>query len=461
MNGAKIKKVDNKIIVKIKKGLDIPIAGEPGMFISTPYSQPTEIALMGKDYTGMKPSLLVKEGDAVKKGQPLFFDKKNEKVFFTSPASGKVKVINRGEKRIFESIVISLSGDEKEVFETIASDQIEDATAQKITQFLLKTGLWPSIRNRPFSKTAIPGEKPKAIFLTVTDSNPLAPQPLRVIKGHEEAFELAIKAVQKLTDGPVYLCKNSNVTIPGENISKLTIAQFEGPHPSGLVGTHIHFLHPVSENNSVWHIDYQDLIAIGETMLSGELYVDRVIALAGPKVEGPTLVRTRIGAKISEIARGRTDVFGNRLISGNVLSGRTATGSFNYLGKFHKQVVALEEGTKRELLGWQKPGFTKFSLRGVFASRLLPLMKFNITTSLEGSHRAMVPIGNYEKVMPLDILPTYLLRALEVKDTETAQELGALELDEEDLSLCTFVCPGKNNFEDMLRENLTIIEKEG
>jgi Na+-transporting NADH:ubiquinone oxidoreductase subunit A len=236
---------------------------------------------------------------------------------------------------------------------------------------------------------------------------------------------------------------------------------FSGPHPAGNAGTHIHYLDPVSSKKTVWTVGYQDVIAIGKLFVTGKLDVERVISLAGPQVENPQIIRTRLGANLQELSAGLLKAGENRIISGSVFGGRRAVGAFAYLGRYHNQVTVLQEGRERPFLHYMQMGSSRFSVLPIYISKLFKDRKFGFTTSTNGSERAMVPVGSYEKVMPLDILPTQLLRSLIVGDTETAQQLGCLELDEEDLALCTFVCPGKYEYGPILRENLTRIEKEG
>ncbi|MBD3814798.1 MAG: NADH:ubiquinone reductase (Na(+)-transporting) subunit A, partial [Betaproteobacteria bacterium] len=256
-------------------------------------------------------------------------------------------------------------------------------------------------------------------------------------------------------------CKAAGAALPGEGLAKVRSEAFQGPHPAGLAGTHIHFLDPVSATKSVWNIGYQDVIAIGKLFVSGRLSVERVVSLAGPVVDKPRLVRARLGANLDELTAGELQPGANRVVSGSLLGGRTAHGAFAYLGRYHQQVSCLREGKEREMLHYLRAGSDKHSVLNIFISKLMGAKKFALTTTTNGSPRAMVPVGNYEQVMPLDILPTQLLRSLIVGDTEMAQKLGCLELDEEDLALCTYVCAGKYEYGPILRDNLTRIEKEG
>ncbi|MFO5919023.1 Na(+)-translocating NADH-quinone reductase subunit A, partial [Pseudomonas aeruginosa] len=324
---------------------------------------------------------------------------------------------------------------------------------------LLQSGLWTALRTRPFSKVPDPESSPSSIFVTAIDTQPLAADPQVVIAEQGEAFQAGLTVLGRLAR--VFLCKAEGVSLPGEALSGVTAQAFSGPHPAGLAGTHIHFLDPVGAGKSVWNLNYQDVIAIGKLFTTGQLWTERVIALAGPVVEKPRLVRTRLGANLDELAAGQLQPGNNRLISGSVLGGRTAHGAYAYLGRYHLQLSCLKEGDQREFLHYLRAGVEKHSLLNVFVSRLLGGKRFAFTTSTNGSPRAMVPVGNYEAVMPLDILPTQLLRYLIVGDTEMAQKLGALELDEEDLALCSYVCAGKYEYGPILRDNLARIEQEG
>ncbi len=450
---------------QISKGLDIPIAGEPKSAINQgPLIQ--HVGLVAEDYIGMKPTMEVAEGDSVKIGQVLFTDKKTPGVKFTSPGCGKVVAVNRGAKRAFQSIVIALEGNEEVTFASYPDQNLAQLPAEQVESNLIESGLWTALQTRPYSKVPAPGSRPHAIFVTAIDTNPLAADPAAVIQEAAGDFMAGLQALSTLTDGATYLCKATGATIPGEDLGCVEVAEFAGPHPAGLAGTHIHMLAPASMERTVWHIGYQDVIAIGRLMLTGRLIVERIVALGGPAAASPRLVRTQLGASLTELTAGETSVKEGqtvRVVSGSVLSGRKSHAPTDFLGRRHTQVSLLAEGDHRDLIGWMLPGFDRFSIKPVFASAWLSSAsrRWKFTTSTEGSHRAIVPMGMYEKVMPLDIIPTPLLKALCVQDTDSAQLLGCLELDEEDLGLCTFVCPGKNDYGPMLRKSLTTIEHEG
>ncbi len=446
-------------MIKLKKGLDLPISGAPEQRIDRA-SECRSVALIGSDYIGLKPTMTVAEGDRVKAGQLLFEDKKTPGLRFTAPASGIVSAINRGARRALQSLVIDVDGDAAETFD-VGSGDISGRGREAIRSVLVASGMWTAFRKRPFSKVPAPGDTPAAIFVNAMDTAPLAGDPLLVINEQADAFCNGLRSIAQLTDGRLYVCHAAGATLPAVSIANMQLEAFAGPHPAGLPGTHIHFLCPVSARRNVWTIGYQDVIAIGKLMETGELYTDRVVALGGPGVESPRLLRTRLGADLLGLTAGQLTAGRHRIVSGSVLGGRTATTAVAWLGRYHNQVSVLEEGYHREFMGWLSPGLRKHSTLGIYLSQFFSDRKFNFTTNTNGSERAMVPMGTYERVMPLDILPTQLLRALIVGDTATAQQLGALELDEEDLALCTYVCPGKYEYGPILRDNLNRIEKEG
>jgi Na+-transporting NADH:ubiquinone oxidoreductase subunit A len=444
-------------MIKLKKGLSLPIEGEPQQTINEG-PQVSHVALIGNDLVGMKPTMVVKVGDKVKTGQLLFTDKKTVGVNYTSPATGEVTAVNRGAKRAFESIVIKIEGDDHVSFSSHKGTSVSDYDEASMKALLIESGMWPSLRMRPFSKVAAPEQKPSSIFVTAIDTHPLAADPQVIIKENEAAFKAGLSAMKKLSE-KVFLCSAPNSSVP--SVEGVTQEEFSGPHPAGLVGTHIHFLDAVGEKKFVWHIGYQDVIAIGKLVETGKLYTQRVISIAGPAARNPRLVKTRVGACLTELVKEETHETDTiRTVSGSVFGGRTAKNNFCYLGRFHNQVSLLKEGTDREFLGWHSPGFNKFSIKNIYVTKLMP-RKLAFDTNANGSLRSIVPIGSYEKVMPLDILPTFLLRSVMSGNTDMCVKLGALELDEEDLSLCTFVDPCKNDFAPRLRANLIQIEKEG
>jgi len=447
-------------MIKITKGLNLPIAGMPSQQISSKTAV-KRVALLGEEYIGMRPSMAVREGDRVQKGQLLFEDKKNPGVRFTAPASGTVSAIHRGERRVLQSVVIDVDGEESVHFPRYELAELAGLTRESVQQQLLESGLWTAFRTRPFSKIPAPGSVPAAIFVTAIDTNPLAADPQPIILAQREAFDAGLTLLTRLTDGKVHVCQAGGGKLGGHPVGQVTFNQFAGPHPAGLAGTHIYFLEPVSLKKQVWHLNYQDVIAVGKVFLEGELYNERIVALGGPQVKEPRLLKTCLGASLDELLEDELLDDENRIISGSVLSGTHACGPHAFLGRFHLQISVVKEGREKELFGWVMPGKDKFSITRTTVGHFLKRKLFNFSTDTNGGERAMVPIGNYERVMPLDILPTILLRDLLAGDTDSAQALGCLELDEEDLALCTYVCPGKYEYGPALRSVLTQIEQEG
>jgi Na+-transporting NADH:ubiquinone oxidoreductase subunit A len=447
----------------LKRGLDLPLAGAPDQVVhaARPVSR---VALLGEDYPGMKPGFLVAPGERVLCGQPLFEDKKRPGIRHTAPATGTVAAIHRGERREFQSLVIDVDGDEghesRLPFSSYSAKPAAALSADEVRALLLESGLWTALRTRPFSQVPAPYSAPHALFVTAMDTRPHSPAQDVVLAGRMADFETGVRCLAKLCEGDTHVCIAPDSTITVPEAAGVHAQVFDGPHPAGNAGTHIHFLSPVDLERSVWHIGYQDVAAVGRLFTTGRLDVSRVVALAGPTVTRPRLLRTRLGASIDELTQGELAPGVNRVVSGSVLEGRSAQGdALGYLGRYHQQVSALAEAQERELFGWIMPGFDKFSVWGVVAGAFTGRAQA-LNTTTNGGERAMVPIGSFERVMPLDLMPTFLLRALLMKNDERAETLGALELDEEDLALCTFVCPGKAEYGPLLRAALSRIQKE-
>ncbi|MDE0886884.1 MAG: Na(+)-translocating NADH-quinone reductase subunit A [Myxococcota bacterium] len=454
---------------KITKGLDLPLSGRPIQVIREKV-QATRVGVVADDFPGMKPSMHVEEGQSVKRGQILFEDRKSKGVLHTSPGAGRVIGIHRGAKRALQSVVIDLSDaeragelpeDEYQPFPSYTGKAEADLTRSDIRDLLVESGQWVALRTRPYSKVPSVDSRPAAIFVTAIDSAPLAPLPEVVLAERGQDFERGLRLLARLTEGKTYLCLREHSDLAQGLNAPVEIEYFSGPHPAGNPGLHIHLLEPVHRNKTVWHIGYQDVASIGHLFRTGQLDVERIVSLAGPPITDPRLVRTRLGICIDDVIDQPFEAE-VRLISGSVLSGKKANSdSFAYLGRYERQISVLAEGREREFMGWLAPGRTRFSVLRIFLSNFLAPRKFEMNTSLNGAERAMVPIGSYERVMPMDILPTFLLRSMLVGDVERAEELGVLELDEEDLALCTFVCHSKIDYGPVLRRNLEIIEKEG
>ena len=446
--------------IKIRKGLDIPIKGEPEKAISDGAEVKT-VAAVATDVSGIRPRMAVQEGDKVRLGQVLYHDKRNPEVPFTAPGAGEVVAINRGARRALQSVVIRLEGDDAESFKSWPASELETLDQQEARGNLIASGLWTTLRTRPFSRIPAPDANPDALFVTAIDTNPLTVDPAFFIEKDAEAFQNGLTVLSRIADCPIYLCTAPDSGIECPASDRFHHAEFEGPHPAGLVGTHIHFLAPVGKNRTVWHIGYQHVMAIGKLFTSGRLPTERMITLCGPMALQPRILRTRIGASTVDLLKGETAPGNLRVISGSVLGGHRAAGPLAYLSRYQTQLTVLEEDRSREFLAWMLPGTNRYSQTRAYAGTVLHRDKFNLTTTQNGSPRAMVSTGAFESIMPLDILATPLLKALLVEDTDRAQELGCLELAEEDLALCSFVCNGKHDYGAYLRMNLNEIEVNG
>ena len=449
-------------MINIKKGLDLPISGAPRQAIEEGNAA-RSVAVLGPDYPGMKPTMEVKEGDVVAKGQILFSDKKTPGVIYTAPAAGTVAEINRGAKRALRGVVIDIAaGGESISFASHGAEQIQTLDRQSVVEQLLQSGSWPALRTRPFSRVPSPESAPHSIFVTAMDTNPLAADPQIVIAPRINEFVAGLAVLSTLTDGAVHVCQSAGTDLGDYAQSeKVQSHSFGGVHPAGLPGTHIHFIDPVSPNKTVWYIGYQDVLAFGHLFLTGQLDTERVVAIGGPGASNPRLVKTVLGANLTELTAGELGEGEQRIISGSVLSGRGANEGLSYLGRYHVQVSVLREDRERKLFGWLMPGARMHSVFPAFLSKWVGEKSVEFTTNTNGSTRGMVPIGTYDAVMPMDILATQLMRSLLVGDLEKAIELGCLELDEDDIALCTYACPGKYEFGPVLRDVLTQIEKEG
>ncbi len=440
---------------RLKKGLDLPVTGAPDQVIHD--APPVRhVAVLGADYVGLKPRMAVAEGDEVRRGQPLFCHKEAEAAQMVAPLSGKVVAINRGARRVLQSVVIEVSGADDTGVDFSAIGNAD--SAEGLTEKLCAAGLWTAFRTRPYSKLPVPGSTPQAIFVTAMDSEPLAADARVIIAEAADAFATGLAAVARLTEGKTFLCQAPGAALA--DVPGVEAVSFDGPHPAGLVGTHIHFLHPVRADDVVWTIGYQDVIAIGRLLETGHLDPRVTVALSGPEVKQPRLLRTVMGASTGELTAGEIATDSPRVISGSILSGRKAEGPEAFLGRFARQITVIREDRDQHPMGWIRPMVHKYAVQPVlgsaFARKLYPL-----TSNLNGGRRAMVPTGTFETLMPQDYLPTQLLRALLVMDTDQAQQLGALELDEEDLGLVGFACPAKYEYGMALRDSLTKIEKEG
>lgn len=446
--------------IKSRRGLNVPIHGA----VSSPdvHSTPTpsRVALLPQESWGIKVKMLAQVGDAVKLGTPLYCDRRDEAVLFGSPGAGKVVSINRGERRSVLSVVIEL--EQREEHESFQPCDPAKTDAADLRKALLYSGLWPVLRQRPYDKVAHSESEPVALIVTASDTRPLAPSPLAVIDGRESEFKYGLAVLAKLCSVPTYVCHAAGEDW-GHLLPEGVQAQaFGGPHPSGTAGYQIHKLAPVGPQRVTWHVGYQDVADVGQLFLTGKQPTERVIALVGPVMREPRLIRTRRGVDLAPLCEGEYEAAEPRVVSGSLLEGSTSEpGSpTGYLGRYANQVSVMEGRTNRELLTWAKPIAGRFTQTNTLLDKFFR-SRFKFDADANGGLRAIVPAGMYEKVMPLDILPTQLIKALASNDLESAEKLGVLEIAEEDLALCQFVDPSKQPLTDMLRTMLTRIEKEG
>jgi len=444
--------------IKLKKGFDISIAGSAEKLIGA-CSYPARYGVKPVDFPGLIPKLNVKPGDNVLAGSPLFHNKVIPEIVFTSPVSGTVITVERGERRKMLEIVVERKGDEYINF--VKSDPSK-LSCGEITDMLLKSGLWPAVRQRPYNVVAKPGQKPKSVFISGFDTAPLAPDYNFIIDNSPASFlRTGISAVSKLTDGKVNLVLNGNTKsstvltdLPGVELS-----YFSGPHPAGNPGVHIHHLDPVNKGEVVWIVNLQDVISIGRLFEEGIYKPERIIALTGSEVLKPQYYRMISGASVSPVVNGNVRMGNLRYISGNVLTG-TKIASDGYLGYYDSQVTVIPEGDYFEFFGWAAPGLDKFSFSRTFASSLFPKRNYRLDTNFHGGERAFVMTGQYEKVVPMDIYPMQLLKAILAADIDAMENLGIYEVAEEDFALCEFLCPSKIEIQAIVRSGLDLMMKE-
>tara|TARA_Y100001970_G_scaffold164163_1_gene200551 strand:- start:6599 stop:7915 length:1317 start_codon:yes stop_codon:yes gene_type:complete len=431
-------------VIKISKGLDLPISGKPSMSV-TDEPKISSVSVLGNDFIGMKPTMLVREDESVKAGQKLFEDKKNPGVYFTSPAGGIIKSINRGDKRKFLSIEIEVSNNE---------DFVEfnfDSSSDEIKNTLINSGIWNAFRTRPFNRTPDINSMPEALFINCCDTNPLSADPYEIINHDKEYFDEGISLIKDLFDCNIHLTYQNNKF--DDSITGINYHQFVGPHPAGLVGTHISKIHPVNLNSKVWTLSFQDLISMGYLKKNKTIRTHKIISLGGPSVFEPSLLKVRHGSNLDELTAGKIDEK-TRIISGSVLHGHESEGVMKYLGFYDSQVSVIPEKVNEIFLNWLMPGSSLHSKLNVFISSFIKPKEYIFNTSIGGGNRAIVPISSYEEVVPMNILVTQLLKSLVVSDIEMAIDLGMLELIPEDLSLCSYVCPSKYDYSSILMDNL-------
>ncbi len=446
--------------IKAKRGLDLPIHGAPSAAEIVSRLDVTRVALLPQEYWGAKVRLLAQEGDEVRVGTPLFADRRDETVVYTSPAAGKVANVYRGHRRAVLAVEIEASNfTDAESFEAM---DVDKASAEDVKNALVGSGLWPTIRRRPFDKVALTTDEPAGIIVQAYDSSPLAPDLTKVVEGRDEDIDKGLTALAKLTKGDVHVCVKEGVQWGKFCEDGVLVHHVAGPHPAGTAGFSIHKLCPAGANRTVWHVGIQDVADIGQLLRSGKRPTERVVAITGPAAKTPQLVKTRPGADLSVLCKDASSATETRLVNGSAIWGNKAEteGHTAYLGRWNTQVTILEDAVKRDLIGWALPISGRYTQTNSVLDKFFR-KTFKYDTDTNGSLRAIVPIGQYESVMPLDVLATQLIKALASKDMEAAEKLGVLELAEEDLALCQVVDASKIPITDMLRDMLTTIEKEG
>jgi len=444
--------------IKLKKGFDIRIKGASEKVIAS-VSQPEKFAVKPVDFPGLTPKLNVKPGDKVLAGTPLFHDKLQPEIVFTSPVSGIVLSLERGDRRKMLEVVVEKSGSENIDFGKGDPSRLSRA---EIREKLLASGLWPAIRQRPYHVIAKPGDVPKSIFISGFDSAPLAPDYNYVMDNSPaSAFQTGIDALAKMTDGKVHLILNGSV-VSSKFLTGATgveISTFSGPHPAGNTGVHIHHIDPVNKGEKVWYVNLQDVIAIGKLFTDGIYCPERIIALTGSEVVKPQYYKLLSGSSVASLVTGNVKQGNLRYISGNVLTG-TKIEADGYLGYYDSQVTVIPEGHKYEFFGWMAPGAKKFSFYNIFLSKLMPARDYELDTNLHGGERAFVLTGQYEKVVPMDIYPMQLFKAILAEDVDAMENLGIYEIAEEDFALCEFICPSKIEIQSIIRKGIGLMMKE-
>ncbi|KAB8151275.1 Na(+)-translocating NADH-quinone reductase subunit A [Kordia sp. TARA_039_SRF] len=443
--------------IRIKKGLDIKLVGVAEKK-TTNSSQSSVYAVKPEDFHGITPKLVAKEGAEVKAGDTLFYSKSDERILFPSPVSGKVTEVIRGARR--KVLAVKIAADATQVYKDFGAKDADAMSAEEVKNHLFASGCWPFVKQRPYDVVANPNQAPKAIFISAYASAPLAADLEYTLAGKEAELQAAITAVSKLTEGLVHVSVGANTTSPLANLKGIELHKVSGPHPSGNVGTQIAKLDPINKGEVVWVITPQDLVVIGELLLTGKLNVSRTIALTGSQFSKPAYVTAISGAAIADVTANNLNDDNTRIISGNVLSGKEVKVE-EFLGYYDNQITAIPEGDDYEFFGWNKPIFNKISTsRALTFSWLTPKKKYDLNTNTNGEHRAFVVTGSYEEVFPLDIYPMQLLKAFMYKDLDEMEALGGYEVAPEDFALTEFVCVSKQPHQKIIREGLDLMREE-
>lgn len=443
--------------IRIKKGLDIKLVGAAET-TTAETSMSSIYAVKPEDFHGIIPKLTAKEGMEVKAGESLFYSKSDERILFPSPVSGKIVEVIRGARR--KVLAVKIAADGTQTHQDFGTKEAASMAAEEVKTHLLAAGCWPFIKQRPFDVVANPNQAPKAIFVTAYASAPLAADLEYTLAGKEAELQAAITAVSKLTEGKVHVSVGAKSNSPLANLKGIELHKVSGPHPSGNVSTQIAQIDPINKGEVVWVVTPQDLVVIGELLLTGKLNLKRTIALTGSKFKKPQYVTALAGASIADITKGNLENDNTRIISGNVLSG-THVKEDGFIGFYDNQITAIPEGDDYEFFGWNKPVFNKISAsRALTFSWLTPNKKFDLNTNTNGEHRAFVLTGAYEQVFPLDIYPMQLLKAFMYKDLDEMEALGGYEVAPEDFALTEFICVSKQPHQQIIREGLDLMREE-
>ncbi len=443
--------------IKIKKGLDIRLNGEAEKTITS--IKPDFFAIKPTDFIGVFPKLLIKEGDNVKAGDKIFFDKYRENIKFTSPVSGTVTEIKRGAKRVL--LEIRIKADETQEYIDFGSAEPANLSREQIIEKLLESGVWPVIRQRPYTIIANPKDDPKAIFISAFDTHPLAPDYDLIVHGHGKEFQTGLDTLKKLTSGKIHLnlLDGNSQSKVFTNSKNVQINYFSGPHPSGNIGTQINKLDPINKGEVIWHLRPQEVLTIGRLFFEGRFNAERIFALTGSEVINPRYYKTCIGASIKEMTEDNTNEDKNRYISGNVLTGKKIEND-GFIGFYDSQITVIPEGDHYDFFGWLLPGLDKFSFSRTFCSWFSPKRKYILDTNLHGGVRALVVTGQFEKVFPLNIYPLQLIKSIIIEDIDLMENLGIYEVDEEDFALCEFIDTSKTEIQSIVRKGLDLMRKE-
>ncbi len=446
-------------VFKLKKGYDIPLQGIAERRLEKA-PKTTSVAVQPIDFRGLRPAMKVEAGDTVKRGSILFVDKQNPEILFRSPAAGTVREVVRGERRAIQRVIIDVSSDSAESFDKYTAEQIKALSAGQAKEILLNSGLWPTIRQRPFSKIATVDASPKSIFISAVDSAPLQAETDMLVAGQEKNFQLGIQMLSKLTEGKINLSASASTKAFFSNISGIELHEFSGPHPAGNVGVQIHHIDRIQAGEKVWYLSPRHVVQIGKFLSTGEYPGSKAYALTGSELEKRHYVSATEGALISDLVPADLDKSKQRVISGNVLTGAKCS-SLGYVGFYDDMITIIPELEGRRFFGWLRLGMNANSFWPIFLSKLTPKKKLSPTTDMNGEERAFVSTGKYEKVLPMDVLPVHLCKAILVEDIELMEQLGIYEVDAEDLALCSYICPSKIEFGDIILKGIETMEKEG